>query len=246
MTLGYEQEFGFGRVAAGEYDQVFIPDSPHRGGFGVVLCHGSGNPRAWVDPVAQPASVRLAGELARAGIACIAGDFGGQTWGNDTILSRIDAAWAVLKTRVTSIRSDKLGLVGGSMGAAGAARYCQLHPERVAAMIGLIPLLDLTAFYAANPGAVANEVAGAWGVVAPAALPAGANIAANAALAKSVPLLAGYSTVDTTVLPAWVLAYVAAVGGTAMITDTTVGHSDQAIAGMPIPTAGQFLVRYGA
>lgn len=245
--FGYHVSTSVGRVFAGETDEIWTPRTPRSGRCGVVMCHGSGNPQAGIDLTAQPSSVKLMAALASAGIACIAGDFGNQSWGNDTIMSRIDAAWTVLKAQFPAMRTDKLALIGGSMGGAATARYSQLHPDRVACHVGLIPLWDLLAFYAANPGAIATEVGAAWGVTAPAALPAGASIAAGASLAAGVPLLAGYSSVDTTVLPAWVTAYVAQIkNATAIITDSTFGHSDQAIGGMPISTVGQFLAANGA
>lgn len=245
MSDGYSVSVGSGRVATGELDEIWTPRTLRSGKCGVVMCHGSGNPQNFVDPTNQPSSLKLAAALASAGMPLIAGDFGGQAWGNDTVVSRIDSAWAVLKARFPSMRTDKLCLLGGSMGGAAVARYSQLHPERVAAVVGLIPLWDLTAFYTANVGGKQPEIAGAWGVTAPAALPSSADIATNAHLAAGIPTLAGYSTVDTTVLPAWVTAYTTAVGGTAIITDSTYGHSDQAVGGMPISTVGEFLAAHG-
>lgn len=245
MSFGYTVTTSVGRIAATETDEVWAPRSPRTGTCGVVLVHGSGNPEGFIDPINQPSSVKLAAALASAGIPCIAGDMGGQAWGNDTVISRIDAAWSVLQAQFPSLRTDKICLLGESMGGSAVVRYSQLHPTKVAAVVGLIPLTDLVAFYNANVGGSQAQVGTAWGVVAPAALPASANIAANASLAASVPWLAGYSSVDTTVLPAWVTAYTAAVGGTAIVTDSTFGHSDQAIGGMPIPTVGQFLAANG-
>lgn len=246
MSDGYAQVMATGRVAAGESDEVWTPRTPRTGRCGVVLVHGSGNPQEFVDPVGQPSSLKLAAALAGAGIPCVAGDFGGQTWGNDTVLARIDAARAVLQGKFPTMRTDKVCLLGISMGGWAVTRYCELYPSKVAACVGLIPLCDGVAFYNANTGAVATEIGNAWGVTAPAALPPRADNAANASLAASVPWLAGYSSVDTTVLPAWVTAYTAAVGGTAIITDSTYGHSDQAVGGMPISTVGQFLAAHGA
>lgn len=247
MGLGYSVSTAVGRVAAGEIDEIWTPTSPRRGRCGVVLCHGSGAWEEFIDLGAQPHSVVLAAAIATAGIPCVAGDFGGQAWGNDTAMSRITSAWGILQNQF-GCRNDKVCLLGASMGGATAARYTQLHPTQVACFVGLIPLLDLVAFYNNNVGGSQSEIAAAWGVTAPAALPASANIAANVQMAATVPLLAGYSSVDQTVQPAWVQAYVNALGSDAsmMVTDSTYGHSDQAIGGMPIPTAVQFLIKYGA
>lgn len=246
MSFGYSVSTASGRVAPGEWDEIFTPRTPRKGTCGVVMCHGSGNPRAFIDPINQPSSVKLVAALAGAGIPCIGGDFGNQTWGNDTVVSRIDAAWSVLQSNFPDMRTDKICLIGGSMGGAAVAHYSQAYPNKVACVIGLIPLWDLTAFYTANTFGTQTEIATAWGVSPGAPLPARADIAANANLAAGIPTLAGYSTVDTTVLPQWVTSYTAAVGGTAIVTDTTYGHSDAAVGGMPINTVGEFLVANGA
>lgn len=243
--LGYSVSTAVGRVAPGEQDSVWAPRSPRRGRCGLILCHGSGSPAGFIDVVAQQASVRLAAALATAGIPCVAGDFAGQSWANDTAMTRIDQATALLRSSF-NVDPGKVCLLGASMGGALVARYSQLHPDRVAAVVGLIPLWDLTAFYAAASGPVQAEIATAWGVTAPAALPVGANIAAGAPAAKGIPTLAGYSTADTTVLPAWVTSYSATVGAAARVIDTTAGHSDAAIAGMPAATVGAFLAAAGA
>lgn len=247
MSMGYTVAQAQGRVAAGEMDELWIPNSPRKGRCGVVLCHGSGAPQEYVDLASQPSSVKLAAALARAGIPCVAGDFGGQAWANDTAMSRVTAAWGLLQSKF-GVRSDKVCLVGVSMGGATAVRYCQLNPSKVAAMVGLIPLVDLVSFYNANVSGTQAQIAGAWGVTAPAALPASADIFRNALSGGSVPQLLGYSSVDQIVQPAWVQAYVSALGGwpTTIVTDSTYGHSDQAVGGMPIATAAQFLAANGA
>lgn len=241
---GYSVSVGANRIASGEYDEIFTPREP-RHGCGVILVHGSGNPMGFTDTTAQPASTKLAAALTNHGIPCVAGDMGGQTWGNDTVISRITAAWGILKSQFP-IRTDKMCLLGVSMGGAAVARYSQLNPSKVAAVVGLLPLWDLVAFYTANIGGTQAQVGTAWGVTAPAALPSGAAIAANASAAAGIPTLSGYSSVDTTVLPAWVTAYSTVVGGTTQIIDTVAGHSDAAIAGMPISTVLNFLLAHGA
>lgn len=243
--FSYTVSTAVGRVFAGETDEIWDPRTPRTGGCIAVLCHGSGNPKGFIDLVLQPSSVKLAAALASVGIPCIAGDFGNQAWGDDAVQSRIDASWALMKGRYPKSNQNKLALLGGSMGGAATARYAQEHPDRVACHVGLIPLWDLVAFYTLNTFGTQAEIAGAWGVSPGAALPAAANVAANAKKQLGVPTLCGYSTVDTTVLPAWPVAYGANVGATMVITDTTQGHSDAAIGGMPIATVGNFLASHG-
>lgn len=244
--LGYSVSSKTGRIIAGQMDSVWHPRTPRLGKCGVVMLHGSGNPHGFVDLVLQPSSVKLAAALAAAGIPLIAGDMGNQAWGNDTVVNAIDTAWGVLQADYPTMRTDKVLLLGGSMGGAAVARYSQLHPTKVAAVVGLIPLWDLRQFYVNNTFGTQTEIATAWGVSPGADLPSTADVAANAALAAGIPTLAGYSTVDTTVLPEWVTTYATAVGGAAIVTDTTFGHSDAAIGGMPVPLVGQFLVANGA
>lgn len=241
--LGYSRSAGYGRIASGENDQVWIPRTPRSGKCGVILLHGSGNPNGYMDPVGQPASQRLAAALCAAGIPCVSGEMGGQTWANNTAMSRIDAAWDLLRTNAP-IRSDKVALVGGSMGGALGARYSQLYPAKVAAFVGLIPLLDLVGLYNANTSGVAAEIATAWGVTAPATLPPSADIAANVNLAAGIPAKFWYSGNDTIVLPAWVTNYATALGAEAIDVGTN-GHSDATIGQVPVPDVGKFLVANG-
>jgi hypothetical protein len=246
MSFGYSVSTQVGRVAPGEVDQVWAPRSPRSGTCGVILCHGAGNPSEFIDLTTQPSSVILAAALASAGIPCISGEFGGNTWANNTALSRVDAAWTVLQGLYPTMRTDKLCLGGFSMGGATVARYSQTYPAKVAAVVGLIPLWDLVAFYTTNVGGFASEVAVAWGTTSPNPLPSAADVAGNASAAAGIPTLAGYSTADQFITPSWVTSYVAAVGGTAIVTDTTAGHADAAVGGMPIATVGAFLAAHGA
>lgn len=240
---GYSVTRSIGRVTAGEQDSIWAPRTVHGNVCGTILVHGSDAPDEFMDNVAQPASVRLAAGLATAGIPCIAGVFGGNMWGNDTVMTAITDAWTVLKATFPTIRTDKLCLVGVSMGGAAVARYTQLHPTQVAAAVGIIPAYDVRYEYEQVAGTSA-AIAAAWGFPNGNPLPAEADIAAGAAAAVGVPLLTGYSTVDAIVPPAPVLAYTAAVGGAAIITDTTAGHSDAAVAGMPLTTLARFLISH--
>lgn len=246
MTLGYAVTTAVGRVAAGETDELFTPRAPRAGRCGVILCHGAGQLSEFIDLATQKSSMKLAAALATAGIPCIAGDFGGNIWANDVLMSRIDSAWGVLKDAFPTMRTDKVCLLGVSMGGAAVARYSQLHPASVAAVVGFIPVWDLVGLYVANTGGYQAPIGASWGVTPPAPLPATADVATNAPNAAGIPTLAGYSTADQIVKPTWVTSYVAKVGGTAIVTDTVYGHSDQAIGGMPISTVGNFLAAHGA
>lgn len=244
--FGYSVVTAMNRIATGESDEVWRPRKVRDGRCGLILCHGAGTNGEYIDTVAQPSAVKLAATLASIGIPCVSGDLGGSlTFANDTSMTRIGQARTLLASQFPTIRTDKVCLLGISMGGALVARYSQLHPTEVAAVVGIIPAFDLRYEYE-NVSAVAAEIGGAWGVTPPTPLPSAADLKATASLAAGIPLLAGYSTVDTTVIAQPVLDYVAAVGGTAIVTDSTFGHSDAAVGGMPIPTVAKFLVANGA
>jgi pimeloyl-ACP methyl ester carboxylesterase len=246
---GYAVESTVGRIQAGEIDYFWRPTNMRsKSGAlkcGLIMLHGSGSPNEYVDPNNQAASVRLAAAIATAGIPCIAGDMGGQGWANDTVMSRITSAWTFMQTQY-SIRTDKVLLLGCSMGGSAVLRYAQLHPTNVAGVLGLLPLTDLVGFYTGNVGGSQAQIGTAWGVTAPAALPSAANIAGLYATAVGIPYLAAYSTVDTLVSATTVVNYAALVGGTTVVVDSTYGHSDAAIAGMPISQVISFLIANGA
>lgn len=239
--FGYSRYAANGRIAAGENDQVWLPRNIRSGKVGLILLHGSGNPDGWMDPVNQPSSQKLAAALASAGIPCISGAMGYQTWGNDTAMARIDAAWSLLAAKAP-ISTDKIALLGGSMGGALGARYSQLYPSKVAAFVGIIPLLDLKTFYADQ--AHLAEIATAWGVTSPADLPGSADILGNAAAAASVPARFWYSSSDVLVKPAYVTNYAAAINAQAINVGTN-GHSDATVAQVPVADVGQFLAANG-
>lgn len=245
MSFGYSVTTQVGRVRATETDYLWAPRTPRKNTCGVVLCHGATAPTQYMDLVSQSASVKLAAALASAGIPCIAGAFSGDSFANDASMTDVTNAWDVLQAAYPDMRTDKVALLGVSMGGAVAARWSQLNPSQTAAVVGIIPLWDLVALYDGDVGGLQASVATAWGVTAPAALPASADIAANAGLAAGIPHLAGYSTTDTLISPSWVTDYTTAVGGTAVVTNPDSGHTNASVGGLPIATIGAFLAANG-
>lgn len=229
---------------AGDAVSVFKPRT-YRGGYGVILAHGAGAPFEFTDLAAQPASVKLAAAIASAGIPCIAGPFGSDAWGNDTAQAKMEAARLELPNHVPGLVTSKILLLGVSMGAGAVARYSINNPSLVAGVVGIIPAFDY-AYEWANVPAVRASMGAAWGVTYPTPLPVGADNLTNCAAAVGIPLLAGYSTADTTVPAAGVIAYTDAVGGTKLVISTTLDHSDALVALMPAATVIQFLSTNGA
>lgn len=245
--MGYEADTQVGRVTALEKDTIFRPRTPRAGTCGVILFHGQSNPDGFTDSDNQKAACDLAAALANAGIPAIAAEFGGNSWANDPSMTAGTNAWTALKAEYPSMRTDKVCVLGISMGAALAARYTQLNPSDVAAMVGIIPAYDPKACYIANNVGDAYMEA-AWSFSGLGNFPAGLDLAASASSMAGVPLLTGYASNDSIVPAASVTAYHSAAGGTAgnLVNLGALDHTDAAIGAMSISTVVRFLAANGA
>lgn len=251
---GYSVDTKVGRVQSGEVDTIFSPRSPRTGRRGVVLLHADNSALQYTDGHTFPKSVQLAAFLAINGIPCITGQLGntdanGDNFANDQAMSRVTAAWSLLQS-VAGVASDKVLLVGASMGGATAARYAMLNPGSVAAGYGIIPASDLTDLYTRNPLGVQPQIGAAWGVTYPTALPSGADLPGQAHLASGVPWRLDYGAGDAAIAPSTVTALAAAWGSQCVATCTdpggTFGHGD-ALLGLTDPaTVLAFLIANGA
>lgn len=83
------------------------------------------------------------GAWADAGLVAIHGDFGGiSTWGNDTAQARIDDGWAWIKANLPCA-TDKVLLVGDSMGGLDLLNWAHAHPSAVAGIALCFSVFDL-------------------------------------------------------------------------------------------------------
>lgn len=204
--MTYAVKTGTGNIFAAETDTLFIPAEPRTGKAGVILLHGASTPEQYTS-ASWPTAAELGMRLARAGIPCIAGAMGGDTWGNDTAMSRVDAAHAYLAAQ-TGASSTRACLVGTSMGNSLGFRWAGLNPTKAAAVVGMIPLSSLVNSYTNDVGGLRASIGTAWGVAWPTELPASANLLTHAATmaAAGIPSRLYYSGVDTLVPPADVTA----------------------------------------
>lgn len=139
------RSFGVDRYVAGESDCYAGPDgTTTRDRTPVVFCHASGSSAEIV--MAGGGNVRaLALALADyypTGIA----DLGGETWGNDTGITRIGQQLDYLASTWGATRPAIL--IGCSMGALNALAFTLAQPHRVAAVAAVIPALDLASLHA--------------------------------------------------------------------------------------------------
>lgn len=134
----------FSRYQTNEYDYIAAPlqgwlqKEPNL----ALYLHGSGSN---AQEVAQGAYERdLVLSLAADHVVHV-GDYGYETWGNDTGIARIHTA--ITYMRANWGVSGPVTLVCASMGAANAFAYTLAHPENVKAVAAVIPLIDLADLY---------------------------------------------------------------------------------------------------
>lgn len=228
MTSSYRMEMARGMIRANEYNMAWIPN-PRRPAdkAPAILLHMSGAPMQYAEST-RIHSLTVGAFLAWQGIPSVAGEMSGQSWGNDAAMTDIDKAFTYAKSKF-GLTATKFHLIGASMGGFVGARYATLFPEKVASFTGLIPLLDLNAFYnAVTPGAYKNEISTAWGVANDAPLPAGATLNL-AALKNVVSSRVYYASNDTVVNPSTMTLPGATAMGAATVDVGALGHTENAI-----------------
>lgn len=245
MSVATSAALGRGRVQAGEDDVIYTPRGTPRP-RGIVLGHGSGGlAKDWTSH-ANPGAFSFAQMLAHAGFVVVAADLGGQAFGNDTHVARIEAARVLLGSYVTS--PAKALLVGFSMGGHGMLNYCRANPTKVAAVAACSPTADIDDVRNRNVFALRGDIDAAWGVAYPAALPARANISsqanATAVASSGAPVRIYYSTADTALPPATMTTLAARIGATCStyITSSTEDHTDALLGLVPASNLIPFLL----
>lgn len=130
---------------------------PRAGRRLVFYHHGTGGETFICEPsVAARANIRPPlYELLNRGYAILSADYGGPaTFANDINQGRLDA-WLTASAAV-GYRTDRIALIGESMGHQCLFKWAQTNPTQVAAIIGWIPGCDLTATYDNQPGFAAT------------------------------------------------------------------------------------------
>jgi pimeloyl-ACP methyl ester carboxylesterase len=229
--MSYSATFKTGRVRAAQTDVAFKPRTI-RGASkrGVILVHGKGVPREWLDGgggTTAWASAEIGPRLAAAGIPSVAAEMSGDSFANDASMTDMSAARTLLGTMGCSI--DKVHLLGVSMGGAVSLRWAGANPTLVASIAGVMPLVDVKALYDNNTAGLRAAAGTAWGVTYPTAIPAGANLPTNsypAIVSAGIPWRGYYTTSDTTILPATVTAAATALGGTAIDVGGALNHTE--------------------
>ena len=227
--------YGLDRYVAGESDIVFgttdtwLLNEPQ----GVIYCHGSGDTDESV--IGWPGQFGMINRLARHATVHV-GDLGGQTFGNDTAITRIGQA-------ITYLRAEwgqygPVVLVGVSMGALGALAYTLANPTEVAAVALVIPGLTLD-------GAEGGPYEGPIDAAYPPAYdsvtdgPTHSPIQFADDLDPDIPIHMWTSSDDPITLPADADAFVAARPQTGRTNVGALGHDDD-----PVIAAGPALAQW--
>lgn len=215
---------------------------------GVVLFPGQSNPRMYADGGTQLSSMALVAGLASAGIPLVTCEFYGNSWFNDPVIdTAIPACRSLLASRIPTMPTDTICTVGTSMGGGAATRYNQLHPDQVAASVGMIPAYDPKAVYTANDvGDAAMEAA--WSFTDINDFPDALDLGPKGALASTVPLLTAYSSDDPAIPSQSVIDYHTLAGGDPanLINLGAQGHTIGPVGLLPVATIARFLVTHGA
>lgn len=231
--------YGSGEYQASEAHYFMTPKGQKRDGSltGVLLCHGH-NDTALI-PTATNDWLKIPRRLVEAGLPVMAADLGGiATWGNDTAQTRVATAFSFMQTSL-GVRSDRLLLLGMSMGHQLAANFALNNLAVVKAIGGVFPVVNLPNMR----GSYGTEIDTAYTDNAgyTAALPT--HNPDQYAASLSTPSYLLYSTGDTVVLPADVVSYEAALPSGQLATIASAGaHATATITDAEITGLVNFLV----
>jgi len=233
-----------GAVASGVEHLLMVPSGWTGDGtkMGVIYCHGALNTcRQMVDGVTYPNTKALFLAIVAAGYPLL-GITTGDTWGNDTAMTRIDAAKTYLQSTVGA-KAGAVALTGGSMGGCNALNWAKRNLASTACVVGYVPVSNISDIHTNNRGGLTSNINSAYGTWSEASYGAARNPVTFAAAGDLAGLnyLAFGATSDAVCLPATVEAVCTSIGGTATYTAVSGGHSDAAIGNMPSADVISFL-----
>lgn len=148
-------------------DRLYKPTGTRKG---VIVTHGANvTATAFLQggPYWQPVAY-----AANGGYPCLCVDEGGSaTFGNDTSIAAMNADKGVIQALPSLAKPGGVFVYGGSMGALTALAWARANIANVLGLFLTIPALDLNDIYVNNKGGLQAEIATAYGIVSPAAIP---------------------------------------------------------------------------
>lgn len=206
----------------------------------VVACHGaSGTEEQMLGTwPAYPRAVILA--IVAAGYPVIAPYAGGNTWGNDTAMSRVTEAVAYGRANLGASEAPAV-LLGFSMGGCNALNWAKRNRADTACVVGVVPVSDVTDIHTNNRSGLAAQINAAHSTWTEVGRGADYNPATFAATdLAGLHYQAWGATSDTSCLPATVEAVCTAIGGTATYTEVA-GDHNSAIGAVNTSTVTSFI-----
>jgi len=231
---------GSGRYAASEVD-VFVANlAGWAGGVrGVLYFHGAAASATSCRDYTNIGELHLVNAIAEA-FPVLSIDAGGaNAFGNSTAVARCSDG----RTHLQGTRLAKAGTVlcvGSSMGALTALNYAKANPTHVAAVVGLIPAIDLNDIVTNNRGGLAANVNTAYSTYNEATHGATSNPATYAAT-FTTPTRLYYASDDTTCLPGTATAFDTACASATAVSVGALGHTQAAIDAVPRDALLDFL-----
>lgn len=203
--------YGVGIYAASEghcamTPRTYRPDGSTRG---IIFGHGvTGNSVTWLRDVFFP-NVKPIVDL----YPCLGADLGGgTTFGNDTAIARVTDAKTYLQGTVGAA-SGQVILYGVSMGGAVVLNWARANVASVAGILLIKPAVDIEDIRANNRGSLQASIETAYTNNAGwQAVRATHNPVQYGASLAGIPISVWYGEADTTVVPATIAAFAAAVG----------------------------------
>jgi pimeloyl-ACP methyl ester carboxylesterase len=210
---------------------------------GVIYCHGANGSATTCRDYSNIGELHLVNAIAEV-FPVLSIDAGGATpWGNGTAVARVDDAIDYGQGTL-GWESGTVLLVAASMGAVTALNYTMAHPTKVAAVVGIIPVVDVNDVVTNNRAGLAAGVNTAYGGTYSEVTDGPTSNPANYAASMTVPTHLFYSSDDTTAIPSAVTDYAAAAANVTATSLGALGHTQAAIDAAPREQILHFLGQY--
>ncbi len=240
--------YSVGTVSSGDGALLWAPKfKPALPKFGVLHAHGAGGyAQNAIDPTGLQSS--LYGGVVNDGSVLFAGDYGGPAnWGASNAMVRMTAAYNYLQTQ-PNVKPGKVVLMGGSMGALCCLNWAAANPDKVACVVGIIPVINLNDIVVNNRGGYGAEASAAYGTWSESTYGATYNPKTMAGLGKynGLPILLFYGTTDTLCIPAETQAFGSLVGLNATLVPVAGGHDYGTWAGVNHQQVWNFIKQFSS
>lgn len=235
---------GSGRYAASEQDVFISTLAGLAGGIrGVVYCHVVNSTATACRDYNSIGELHLVNTIAEV-FPVLSIDAGGLSpWGNATAMARIGDAITYLQgTR--GAKSGKVLLVGSSHGGLTVLNFAKANPTLVAAVVGMLPVIDLNDVVTNNRGGLAAGVNTAYGGAYSEVTNGPTSNPANYAASYAIPTQLYYASDDTTAIPSTVTTFASTATNVTATSLGALGHTEAAIDAAPRSTILAFLSQY--